>query len=408
MPFELFVAVRYLLARRRQAFISLISLISVIGVGVGVMALLIALALMTGLQTELRDRIVGSAAHIYVFRIGGMEMARVEDELQRFLELPRVEGAAPVILGKAMIRSGKGHEAFIDVKGILPERERTVTRLAVSMRAGTVETIERAEEDVPGILLGTDLARTLDVVPGERVQLLSPQGTITPFGAFLRPRTFEVTGLFNLGLFEFDSSYGFVHLDIAARMLPDQTPIIELRIDDMFRVEEVVRTIAARFGAEYTAQHWADLNRSLFAALWLEKVAISITIGLIVMVAALNIIASLILLVMEKSRDIAILKTMGSSSASIRRIFVLQGLIIGLVGTAAGALAGTALIYVLDRYRLISVPMDVYQISYVPFTLELSDFLTVIIAAILICFVATIYPSRQAAKLDPAQALRYQ
>jgi lipoprotein-releasing system permease protein len=407
MPFELFVAVRYLLARRRQAFISLISLISVIGVGVGVMALLIALALMTGLQTELRDRIVGSAAHIYVFRIGGMEMARVEDELQRFLELPRVQGAAPVILGKAMISSAKG-ETFIDVKGILPERERTVTQLAPSMRAGTVETIERAEEDVPGILLGTDLARTLDVVPGETVQIHVPHGTITPFGAMFLPRTFEVTGLFNLGLFEFDSSYGFVHLDMAARMLPEQPPIIELRVDDMFRVEEVVRTIADRFGAEYTAQHWADLNRSLFSALWLEKMAISITIGLIVMVAALNIIASLILLVMEKSRDIAILKTMGSSSASIRRIFVLQGLIIGMVGTAAGAIAGTALIYVLDHYRLISVPVDVYQISHVPFTLELSDFLTVIIAAILICFVATIYPSRQAAKLDPAQALRYQ
>jgi lipoprotein-releasing system permease protein len=408
MPFELFVALRYLLARRRQAFISLISLISVIGVGVGVMALLVALALMTGLQAELRDRIIGSAAHIYVFRIGGMEMANLDAEVTRFLDLPRVRGAAPVMLGKALIRGGKGHEAFIDVKGILPERERTVTQLQQSMRSGAVETIERPADDVPGILLGTDLARTLDVVPGETVQLFSPQGTITPVGPVFRPRTFEVTGLFNLGLFEFDSSYGFVHLDVAERMLPDQSPMIELRIDDMFRVEEVVRTISDRFGAEYMAQHWADLNRSLFSALWLEKMAISITIGLIVMVAALNIIASLILLVMEKSRDIAILKTMGSSSASIRRIFVLQGLIIGLVGTAAGAIAGTLLIFVLDRYRLISVPMDVYQISYVPFTLEWSDFFIVIISAIAICFVATIYPSRQAAKLDPAQALRYQ
>jgi lipoprotein-releasing system permease protein len=407
MPFELFVAVRYLLARRRQAFISLISLISVIGVGVGVMALLIALALMTGLQAELRDRIVGSAAHIYVFRIGGMDVTALDDEVNRFLDLPRVQGAAPVIIGKALIQSAKG-EAFIDVKGILPERERTVTQLQPSMRSGTAESLERAADEVPAILLGTDLARALDVVPGETVELHFPHGTVTPFGVLHRPRTFAVTGLFNLGLFEFDSSYGFVHLDVAARMLPDQPPLIELRVDDMFRVEEVVRTIAARFGAEYTAQHWADLNRSLFSALWLEKVAISITIGLIVMVAALNIIASLILLVMEKSRDIAILKTMGSTSASIRRIFVLQGLIIGLVGTAAGALAGTLLIYVLDRYRLISVPMDVYQISYVPFTLELSDFLIVILSAIVICFVATIYPSRQAARLDPAQALRYQ
>jgi len=406
MSFELFVALRYLLARRKQAFISLISLISVIGVGVGVMALLIALALMTGLQAELRDRIVGSAAHVYVFRVGGMD--DVEEEVARFLELPRVVGAAPVVIGKAMIESEQG-QAFIDVKGIQPEREATVTQLHNSMRSGSPEALERGPDEVPGVLLGTDLARALDVVPGEKVRIFSPQGsTLTPFGPMMRPRVFEVVGIFNLGLFEFDASYAFVHLDTAAHMMPDESLFLELRVDDMFRAEDVVRTIVSRFGAEYTAQHWADLNRSLFSALWLEKMAISITIGLIVMVAALNIIASLILLVMEKSRDIAILKTMGSTAASIRRIFMLQGLIIGLVGTAAGAIGGTVLIYVLDRFRVISVPIDVYQISYVPFTLELGDFAIVVAAAILICFVATIYPSRQAAKLDPAQALRYQ
>jgi lipoprotein-releasing system permease protein len=183
---------------------------------------------------------------------------------------------------------------------------------------------------------------------------------------------------------------------------------IELRVRDLFQARNVAADITARLGADYLAQDWADMNKSLFSALWLEKMAISITIGLIVMVAALNIIASLILLVMEKSRDIAILKTMGSSSASIRRIFVLQGLIIGLVGTAAGAVGGLSLIYVLDRFQLIHVPIDVYQIAYVPFKLEFLDGLTVIAAAVLICFVATIYPSRQASRLDPAQALRYQ
>jgi lipoprotein-releasing system permease protein len=181
-----------------------------------------------------------------------------------------------------------------------------------------------------------------------------------------------------------------------------------VRVDDMFAAPEVAQSVVDHLGAEYMPQTWADMNRALFSALWLEKMAISITIGLIVMVAALNIIASLVLLVMEKSRDIAILKTMGTSAASIRRIFMLQGLIIGIVGTAAGAVGGLALIYVLDRYKLIQVPMDVYQISYVPFTLEAGDFVVVIVAAVLICFVATIYPSRQAARLDPAQALRYQ
>jgi lipoprotein-releasing system permease protein len=183
---------------------------------------------------------------------------------------------------------------------------------------------------------------------------------------------------------------------------------IELRVRDMFRARDIADQVAAIPGADYAPQDWADMNKSLFSALWIEKMAISITIGLIVMVAALNIIASLILLVMEKSRDIAILKTMGSSAASIRRIFVLQGLIIGLIGTAAGAIGGVGLIYVLDRYQLIHVPIDVYQIAYVPFKLDLVDAAIVIAAAILICFVATIYPSRQAARLDPAQALRYQ
>ena len=224
-----------------------------------------------------------------------------------------------------------------------------------------------------------------------------------------RPRPFKVAGTFSLGLFEYDSGYGFVHLDVAKRALGRDAPdFIELRVDDMFAAQEIAETIPERLGADYLAQDWADLNGALFSALWLEKMAISITIGLIVMVAAMNIIASLVLLVMEKSRDIAILKTMGSSAASIRRIFMLQGLVIGLVGTIAGAVAGYALIYIFDRYKLIHVPIDVYQISYVPFTLELRDFAIVVISAIVICFLATIYPSRQASRLDPAQALRYQ
>ena len=404
MPFELFVALRYLLARRRQAFISLISLISVLGVGVGVMALLIALALMTGLQAELRDRIVGSAAHIYAFKVGGVQDPAAE--LARMLQVPRVEGAAPLVLGKGLIASAAG-EAFIDIKGIDAAREGTVTELPAAMREGSIAALERLEGGPPGILIGVDLARALDVGLGELVRITSTSGDLSPMGTLFRPRTFEVVGLFSLGLYEFDSAYGIVALQQAEQML-DQPVFLQLRVDDMFRADEVARQVMTAFGPEYSTQSWTELNRSLFSALWLEKMAISITIGLIVMVAALNIVASLILLVMEKSRDIAILKTMGSSSASIRRIFVLQGLIIGLACTAAGALAGGVIIYVLDRFKLISVPVDVYQISYVPFTLELLDFVVVITAAVVICLVATIYPSRQAARLDPAQALRYQ
>jgi lipoprotein-releasing system permease protein len=407
LPFELFVALRYLLAKRKQAFISVISLISALGVTVGVMAVLIALALMTGLQGELRDRIVGSMAHAYVQKAGGL--TDPEAEVKKLLSVPRVIGAAPIVQGKALLTSDGGGEAFIEVKGIVPEQERTVTQIERAMLTGSLDALNTAAGEVSGILLGKDLAATLHLSVGDRVRLLTPEGTLTPFGPIMRPRLFKVAGTFSLGLFEYDSGYGFVRLDVAERMLGRTLPdLIELRIDDMFAAPQVVKSIPARLGSDYLAQDWADLNGALFSALWIEKMAISITIGLIVMVAALNIAGSLILLVMEKSRDIAILKTMGSSAVSIRRIFMLQGLVIGVLGTSTGAAAGYALIYILDRYKLIQVPIDVYQISYVPFTLRPVDFAIVVLAALAICFVATIYPARQASRLDPAQALRYQ
>jgi lipoprotein-releasing system permease protein len=408
LPFEVFVAFRYLLARRKQAFISLISIISVLGVMVGVMALLIALALMTGLQGELRDRIVGSSAHVYVFKAG----AGIQDyhaEIQKMLKLPHVIGAAPGVLGKALVTSARGEQAFITLKGIDPALEPTVTDIRRAMQSGTLERVQPSGDQPDGIILGKDVAQNLGVSVGDSVRVLSSETNITPIGPMARSRTFRVVGTFSLGLYEFDSEYGLTSLAVAERLTGQDHPgFIQLRLDDMFAARAVADSIPETLGAEYMTQDWADMNKSLFSALWLEKMAISITIGLIVMVAALNIIASLVLLVMEKSRDIAILKTMGSSAASIRRIFMLQGLIIGLVGTGAGALGGAIIIYILERYRLIHVPIDVYQISYVPFTLLPQDFLAVTAAAIVICFLATIYPSRQASKLDPAQALRYQ
>jgi lipoprotein-releasing system permease protein len=404
LPFELFVAIRYLLARRKQAFISLISLISVLGVAVGVMALLIALALKTGLQAELRDRLVGSTAHVYVFKVGGIKDP--DQDVKRLRELPDVIGAAPVVVGLGMVESASDR-APIQIKGVMPQLEPTVTNVSRSMQAGSLDALVSNPDGPPGIIVGRDLADKLAVSVGDLVRVVTGE-RLTPIGMFPRFRNFKIVGIFKLGLYEFDSGYGFVHLDVAKAVLGDSPLYIELRVRDLFKAKGVADEIPARLGSDYIGQDWADMNKSLFSALWLEKMAISITIGLIVMVAALNIIASLILLVMEKSRDIAILKTMGSSAASIRRIFVLQGLIIGLIGTGAGAFGGLVLIYVLDRFRLIHVPIDVYQIAYVPFKLEPLDGVVVIAAAIVICFVATIYPSRQASRLDPAQALRYQ
>ena len=406
IPFELFVAVRYLLARRKQAFISLISLISVIGVSVGVMALLIALALLTGLQSELRDRLIGSAAHVYVFKAGGFD--NFQEEIKRVTALPHVTGAAPVILGLGLAQSA-GSDLPITLKGVVPDLESNVTEVEKKLQAGSLAALDVPEGGLAGIVLGADLAEKLGVYVGDSIQVLTAEGILTPFGVTPRPRVFKVVGVFRLGLYEYDSAYGFIHFDVARKMFSSSTsPFLELHVDDLFKAMDVAAAIPSQLGSEYSAQDWADVNSSLFSALWLEKMAISITIGLIVLVAALNIIASLILMVMEKSRDIAILKTMGSSAASIRRIFVLQGLIIGIIGTSAGAIAGYTLIHILDRYKLIQIPIDVYQISHVPFRLEPLDFAVVVVVAVLVCFVATIYPSRQASKLDPAQALRYQ
>jgi lipoprotein-releasing system permease protein len=407
LPFELFIAFRYLLAKRKQAFIALISFISVIGVMVGVMAVLIALALMTGLQGELRERIVGASAHVYVFKLGD-GIRDIPAEVAKMRTIPRVVGAAPAAIGKGLLSTG-AQQAAVTIKGIDPALEVTVTDIRKSMRSGTLDAIRSVPEGMDGIVLGTDLAATLEVKEGDTVRLFTPDEVLTPMGMTPRTRTFKVVGIFSLGLYEFDSEYALVDLPIAEHIFgKDQPQFLQLRLDDMFASQEVAAAIPEKLGADYATQDWAQMNRSLFSALWLEKMAIAITIGLIMTVAAVNIVASLVLLVMEKSRDIAILKTMGTSTASIRRIFMFQGLIIGVTGTVGGTLGGCAIIYVLDRFKLIHVPLDVYQISYIPFTLLPTDLLFVIAAAIFICFVATIYPSRQAARLDPAQGLRYQ
>jgi lipoprotein-releasing system permease protein len=406
LPFELHIALRYLLAKRKQAFISVISLISALGVAVGVMALVIALALMTGLQQEVRDRILGSSPHVFVWKYGGITDYHAEAAALR--KVPGVVGAAPAILGKALVTSPAG-EAFITLKGIDPVLEPDVTDVRTALLEGSLDALAQAGDGPGGILVGRDLASRLELEVGDQVSLLTPQGTLSPMGVLPRTRRLQIAGIFSLGLYEFDSSYGFVSLDVAKRLVGrEDVELIQLRVDDMLAAPEIAESIPTIVGSEYVTENWRDMNRSLFSALWIEKMAISLTIGLIVMVAALNIVASLILLVMEKHRDIAILKTMGAGARSVTTVFMMQGFIIGVVGTIVGAAAGVALAAAADHYRLIRIPMDVYQVSYVPFVLDPVDIAIVIVAAVVVCFVATIYPARQAARLDPAQALRYE
>jgi lipoprotein-releasing system permease protein len=407
MPFELQVALRYLLAKRRQVFISVISLVSTLGVMVGVMALVIALALMTGLQYELRDRILGSAAHVYVWKPAGLDDYRAE--IARIEQVDGVVSAAPALLGKALI-TGPGGEGFITIKGIDPAREGEVTDLGRSMVDGALSDLAPAsDERRAGVLIGRALAATLGVQPGDTVTLVTPQGALTPMGMMPRQRRVDVAGTFSLGLFEFDQAYGFVDLETAYRLTGQTRPDhLEIRVVDIYQAAAVAESLQRTLGADYVTQNWSEMNQSLYSALWLEKMAMGIGIGLIVMVAALNIVASLVLLVMEKTRDIAILKTMGASSRSIMLIFLTQGMLIGVIGTLTGATLGVGIATVLDRYRLITIPSDVYQVTYLPFLILPGDVATVVLGAVVICFLATLYPSRQAARLDPAQALRYE
>jgi len=405
MNLELFIARRYLLARRKQAFISVISLISTIGVGVGVIALIVALALMTGLQGELRDRILGSTAHAYVWKNGGI--LDYHAEVKKLQTVPGVLGAAPAINGIALISSPHGR-TFIKLKGIDSQLEPNVTDLGRSMQQGSVKAILNEEGELPGILIGKELAQTLAVKVGDTVNLLTDQGTLSPGGMLPRNRLARVAGIFSLGLQEFDSAWAFVSLAFAGRLVGvDQVELIQLRVSDIDNAPAIAASVQA-VDSSYRAQDWTVLNASFFSALGIEKLGMSIAIGLIMMVAALQIVASLILLVMEKSRDIGILKTMGTSPQRISVIFMMQGTIIGVVGTAIGAMVAVALCWVLTEYRLVHIPEDVYQIAYIPFIVTLKDFVTVVVSAVVICFLATIYPSRQAARLDPVQALRFE
>jgi lipoprotein-releasing system permease protein len=407
MSFELQIALRYLLAKRRQVFISVISLVSTIGVTVGVMALVIALALMTGLQQELRDRILGSTAHIYVWKAGGIQ--DYQAEVAKLKAVPGVTGAAPAILGKALVTSAKA-EQFITIKGIDPALEVEVTEIGKAMTSGSLDALnEKPGDDGNSIVIGHQLAGQLGAFLNDSLTLITPQGTLSPMGMMTRQRRLTIAGTFRLGLSEFDQQYGIVSLQTAARLVGHAEPDhIELHVADLYAAPQIAEDITARLGADYLTQDWADMNQSLYSAFWLEKVGMGIGIGLIMGVAALNIIASLILIVMEKTRDIAILKTMGASARSVMFIFLLQGLIIGIVGTVVGASLGVAASRVLDRYQIISMPGDVYDVTYLPFRVLPGDLVLVVIGAVLVCFVATLYPSRQAARLDPAQALRYE
>jgi len=423
VSFELKIALRYLVAQRRQLFISVISTISTLGVIVGVMILLIALAILTGFQGELRSRILGAASHLNIYRGGGENFVDYRSVIDTVAGIDGLEGAAPVYYGKALVSSATG-SGLVTLKGILPEREIGVTEFGQKMLVGGLMRLVEPQEGhpdrdgskgdpkdaPPGIVVGEELAMTLGVFTGDDVKVTTPEGHLTPFGMVPRTRTFRVVGIFRLGLYNFDNSWALIHLPDAQRLLGigDEAMYVETKVRDLFGVDRVEADVMKAIGSDYGTMTWKEMNGSLFSAFWLEKMVTTIFISFIIGVAALNIVASQIMIVMNKTRDIAILRSMGASAKSITRIFMLQGTIIGVVGTGIGASLGVSISWFLDYYRIVSIPEDVYQLAFVPFKLLPADFLLVVLAAPLMCFIATLYPARRAAKLVITEALRFE
>ncbi len=409
MSYEFLIALRYLKAKRRQTFISLITLLSVAGVAVGVMALVVVIAVMTGAEKDFKARILGFQSHISVMKRGG-GIDAPEQLLGVIDGVKGVKVTAPFVYGQVMLRSAYGVSGAVlrgvdpvapvtQIEGYPPERlEKRLERKAPS----------RGRPAAPGVVLGKELALNLGVGEGDMIYLISPKGMISPMGHVPSMRQFRVAGLFDSGMYEYDSAFAYIHIDDARSVfrLGDNVTGMDVWTDAPYEADLIREGILERIGPIYWARDWMQMNASLFSALKLEKAAMFVILILIVLVAAFNIASSLIMMVMEKTRDIAILKAMGAKDGSIMRIFVYQGTIIGMVGTSIGVMLGVVLCFVLKNFKIIDLP-KVYIFSTLPVRLEAMDVLVISLSAFCICFLATLYPAWQASRQNTVEAIRY-
>ncbi|MDI6704543.1 MAG: lipoprotein-releasing ABC transporter permease subunit [bacterium] len=408
MFYEGFIAWRYLKAKRRERFISFITLISILGVTIGVAALIIALGLMNGFTRDLREKILGTKAHIFVLNPGGS----LSNHLELIKKIKKVSsdilGCSPNISGQAILSSGSEVMGVV-IQGINPRYEKDVTELKNYIQKGTLDF--RGDKE---IVIGVELAKLLGVSLGDKVVLISPhkikKTLITPFSLVPRTDSFRVGGLFSSGMYDYDASLCFVSLETAQRLfgLNQSVTGISVKIKDIFKAKEIAHKIQAYLGYSYWVRTWMEMNRNLFSAIRLEKVVTFIALSLIVFVGVFNILTTLIMSVMRKTKQIGILKSMGASSGSIQTIFIIEGLLIGILGTIFGFLFGILGCTLLSHYQFIKLPSDIYYISYLPIHLECKDLIYIGIATILLSLIATIYPARNAAKIQPVEAIRYE
>ena len=421
MGYEWFISLRYLKAKRRQGFISLISIISVAGVAVGVMALIVVLAVMTGFTDSLREKILGINSHIVVQRLG-TGITDYKELSKAVLKENGVMAATPYTYSQTMLSVPDASSGAI-VRGIDPTTANEVLSLNSQLLKGSITDLDDgppsqadpksdklSSRALPGIILGKELAKSLHVDVGDNIRLFSPSGPLTPMGVIPKIKTCNVVGIFDTGMYEYDSSLAYVSLTTAQNFLDLGNNVhgLELKVDDIYKASDIAGKLEKTLGFSYVVKDWISMNKNLFSALKLEKTAMFIILALIVLVAAFNIISTLIMVVMSKGKDIAILKSMGATSQGIMRIFVYEGLIIGLTGTIIGVIGGLAMCEVLSKYQFIKLPSDVYPITTLPIKVLPMDITLVAISAALITLLATIYPSWQASRIEPAVALRYE
>ena len=409
MSFEFFVARRYLFSHRKQAFIYVISLMSIIGVALGVAALVVVLGVYNGLTTDMRDKILGANAHGIVLSYIPDAVGKNPGLRDEILRTPGVTGATPFIYTEVMLSSGDGVKGLM-LRGVDPRTAPGVLSMLKAIKKGSINGLETGD-GTPGIIIGEELAKHIGLGMGSRVNLLSPSGEKTTAGFQPRIRPFEVAGIFKTGMYEYDSSLAFVTLDAARELLgldPGFLSGIEITVDDVYRADEITKELTDNIGNPFYARSWMDMNANLFAALKLEKIGMFILLIMVVLIGSFSIVATLVMLVMEKTRDIAVMMSMGATRKMIRRIFMYQGTIIGFVGTMLGYALGLTVGYLLKRYQFIKLPENVYTLDHLPIIITVPDVLIIGGAAMLLCFLSTLYPARQASRLKPADALRYE
>ena len=436
MKFELFIASRYLRAKRRQAMIGVITTISIIGVAAGVASLIVALAINNGFRQDLQNRLLGSSSHVNLLRVESDGIQDWQPLMDRLLKLPHVLSSAPAIYEQVLISRGPRASGAV-LKGIIPADERKVSDLLDSVKNGSanaldevpspdtntnqdpnspanspdsLEGLQQRVAAMPPILIGKDMAEQMGAIVGSTVMVTSPQGELTPYGVVPKYTRFRVVGIFDSGFYDYDNSWAFARLSDVQQLssVGNVVTVLEFKIDDIYKAPQVAKALEDAEGSGYMTSNWMEQNKALFHALSLERLVTFITIGLIVFVAALNILISLIMMVMEKTRDIAVLMSMGTRQSQVRRIFIGQGMLIGIIGTAIGLVLGYSLSWFGGHYHFLQLSPEVYSIDYVPFAPRLIDGIWVAGVAIGVSFIATLYPSWSAARILPAEALRYE